>query len=169
MNLQLERALRAIGGLIVAALVAFLLFRFGTGWGLGGSGAGEGEGSGAPTKGGDQPNTAVEKQPPTKVDPTPPPDPAELASGLRVTIMRAGRHPQTFRFEGDREPVDLAAARERLRTMHEASMGRLKFLDLVIYRNSTAEGHPDIQTFEGFAHDLGLRTGRQKLDQNLPD
>ena len=49
MNLKFERALRIVGGIVVAALIAFLLFRFGHGWGLGGSGSGEGQGSGGQT------------------------------------------------------------------------------------------------------------------------
>ena len=42
-------------------------------------------------------------------------------------------------------------------------------MDIVIYKNSTAESHPMVVEFETFAHDLGLRTSRQKLDQALPE
>lgn len=165
---NLERALRVIGGIVLAALVAYLLFRFGTGWGFGGSGAGEGDGTGAPTKGGEQPDTSKDKTPPKKVEPTPKDDPAELASGMKVTILDANAFPRSFRFEGEKTGVDLPAAKERLRKQFDASAGKLKFMDLLIYKNSSSEGNPIIQEFEAFAHDLGLRTARKKLDQLVP-
>jgi hypothetical protein len=166
-NLQLERALRILGGLVVAFLVAYLLFRFGTGWGLGGSGSGEGEGTGGPTA--KDANLGKDKQPPTKLDPKMKEDPATLASGVKVTILRGRDYPKSYLFEGETEGIDLPAAKEKLRKRLEESEGRLKFLDIIIYRNSTAEKSALIEDLEAYAHDLGLRTGRKKLDQPLPE
>jgi hypothetical protein len=167
MHLQLERALRILGGIVVAALVAFLLFRFGTGWGLGGSGSGEGEGTGGPTA--KDANLAKDKQPPSKLDPKAKEDPATLASGLRITILRGRDYPKSYLFEGETEGVDLPTAKEKLRQRLEASEGRLKFVDIIIYRNSTAEKSALIEDLVAYAHDLGMRTGRKKLDQSLPE
>src|SRR3954463_5438867 len=44
----IERAFRVIGGILLAVLVAFLLYR---GWGFGGTGTGEGNEAGGPTQG----------------------------------------------------------------------------------------------------------------------
>ena len=162
----IERALRVIGGIVVAALVAFLLFRFGTGWGLGGTGSGEGEGSGGHTPNQTDPGQ-TQKQP--KADPKPKEDEPVLATGLKVTILRGASFPKTFQFEGEPEGVDLATAKEKLKKRLDDSQGRLKFMDLLIYRNSTEGGHPVVQEFEAYAHDLGLRTARKRLDQTLPE
>lgn len=165
-NLQLERALRIIGGLVVAALVAFLLFRFGSGWGLGGSGSGEGDQEGGPAA---EENPAKQKEQPKKVAPKKE-DPATLASGLKITILLAKSYPKTFQFEGETEGLELAAAKAKLRKRLDESSGTLKFVDIVIYLNSTAEIHGDIQKFEAFAQeDLGLKTARKKLQQQLPE
>ena len=166
-NLQLERALRILGGILVAVLVAYLLFRFGTGWGLGGSGTGEGEGTGGPTA--KDANLGKDKQPPTKFDPKAKEDPATLASGLRITILRGHDYPKSYRFEGETEGVDFPTAKEKLRKRLAESDGRLKFVDIIIYRNSTAEKSALIEDLVEYAHDLGLRTGRKKLDQSLPE
>ena len=163
-NLQLERALRIIGGVVVAVLVAFLLFRFGTGWGLGGSGSGEGNNEGGPSS---ETNPAKEKEQPKKVVPKKE-EPATPATGIKITILRGSSFPKTFLFEGETEGVELAVAKEKLRNRLNESTGKLKFVDLVIYLNSTAEIHPVIQEFEAFAHDLGLKTARERPNQPLP-
>jgi hypothetical protein len=72
-------------------------------------------------------------------------------------------------FEGETEGVDFAAAKEKLRQRLDDSQGRLKFVDVLIYKNSTAEKSLLIEDLENFAHDLGLRTSRKKLDQLLPE
>lgn len=164
-HLKLERALRILGGIAVAVLVAFLLFRFGTGWGLGGSGTGEGEGTGGPTP--KDANLGKDKQP--KVDPKTKEDPATLASGTKVTILRGRDFPKSYLFEGETEGVDFPTAKEKLRKRLEDSEGRLKFVDIIIYRNSTAERNALVEDLEAFAHDLGLKTARKKLDLNLPE
>ncbi len=164
-NQLLERALRIIGGIIVAAIVAFLLFRFGTGWGLGGSGSGEGDKEGGPAA---ETNPGKTKEQPKKDDPKKE-EPATPATGLKITILRGNSFPKTFLFEGETEGVELATAKAKLRKRFDESNGLLKFVDVVIYRNSTAEIHPAIQEFEAHAHDLGLKTARKKLEQQLPE
>jgi hypothetical protein len=162
---QLERALRVLGGILLAALVAWLLFQFGSGWGLGGTGTGEGEGSGGPTSQSDQGKGKEQ----SKVDPKSKEPEPFLATGMKVTVMQASAFPKTFLFEGETAGVELPAAKEKLRKRFEESKGNLKFVDLIVYRNSTAVTNPVIQDFENFAYDLGLKTARKKLDQSLPD
>lgn len=167
LNLQLERALRILGGLLLAALIAFLLFRFGTGWGLGGTGSGEGDQEGGPAKETD-PANVKDNQTPKTVDPKKD-EPAKLATGIKIVILRGSDYPKSYRFEGEAEGVDFVTAKEKLRKRLDDSTGQLKFIDIVIYRNSTAEKTALIEDFEAFAHDLGLKTGRKKIDQPLPE
>jgi hypothetical protein len=164
MNHRLEQALRILGGIALAVLVAWLVFRGGPGWGFGGTGSGEGEGAGGPSPKDTDPSKEARPKVVPKKD-----EEAILASGVKVTVLRGSAYPKTFRFEGEAEGMDLAAAKEKLRHRKEASMGKLQFMDLLIYRNSTAEGNLLIQDFEEYAHGLGLRTSRQKLDQSLPE
>lgn len=164
---QLERSLRIIGGVIVAILVAYLLFRFGTGWGLGGTGSGEGEGSGGPVP--NQTEQGKDKQSPAKVDSKTKEDPAFLASGVKITILRGRDYPKSYLFDGETEGVEFAIAKEKLRKRLEESQGRLKFVDILIYKNSTADQSALVKDLVDFADDLGLRTSRKKLDQSLPE
>ncbi|HKB02649.1 MAG TPA: hypothetical protein VKD90_10540 [Gemmataceae bacterium] len=162
---QLERALRVLGGILLAALVAWLLFQFGSGWGLGGTGTGEGEGSGGPTNQTDQVKGKAEPN----VDPKSKEPEPFLATGIKVTVWRASAFPNTFLFEGETQAVELSAAKEKLRKRIEESKGNLKFVDLVVYKNSTALTNSVIEDFENFAYELGLKTARKKLDQSLPE
>jgi hypothetical protein len=164
MNRRFEHALRILGGIALAVLVAWLVFRGGPGWGFGGTGSGEGEGAGGPSPKDTDPAKEARPKVVPKKD-----EEAVLASGVKVTVLRGSAYPKTFRFEGEAEGVDLAAAKEKLRQRKEAAMGKLQFMDLIIYRNSTAEGNALVQDFEEYAHELGLRTSRQKLDQSLPE
>ncbi|HKA07982.1 MAG TPA: hypothetical protein VKD71_12040 [Gemmataceae bacterium] len=160
---QLERALRVIGGIVVAALVAFLLFRMGPGWGLGGSGTGEGEGSGGPS------NQSQQKQSETGPDSRAKEKPAFLATGLEITILRGRDYPKSYLFEAERAGVELATAKEKLRKRLAESEGRLKFVDILIYKNSTADQSALVKDLVDFADELGLRTSRKKLDRLLPE
>ena len=162
MNPQLERALRILGGIAVAVLVAYLLFRFGTGWGLGGSGSGEGEGSGgiAPSitpQTPEQPKTDPKKSPPAEV----------TSSTLRVRIESATAYPKTFRFESEPEAVDLAAAKKALADFRARVKGEPR-LELRVYQNSTAVDHADVREFIAHAHDLNYATRVDKVDERLP-
>ena len=160
-----EQAIRMLVGIAVAALVGYLLFQNGLGWGFGGTGRGEGTQTGGTNP--KESDPAKETRP--KVDPKPKDEDAILASGLKVTVLRGASYPKSFRFEGETEGVDLAAAKEKLRQRKDSSKDKLKFMDLIIYKNSTAESHPVVAEFESFAHDLGLRTSRKKLDESLPE
>lgn len=162
MNLQLERALRILGGIAAAALVAFLLFRFGTGWGLGGSGSGEGEGSGgiAPSitpQTPQQPKTDPKKSPPAEI----------VSSTLRVRIEAATSYPKTFRFESESEPVDLATARKALEEFRSKVKGEPR-LEVQVYQNSTAVDHATVREFIGHAHELNFATRVEKVAERLP-
>ena len=158
---QLERAPRVIGGILIAALVAFLLFRMGPGWGLGGSGTGEGEGSGGPS--------SESKQGPgkEKTSTTSPNVEIVQASRLRVTIQRAASYPQTFRFEGEPEAVDLGAAKEKLRKRATDSKGKLQLVEIAVYKDSTAVDNRDVREFIDFANEIGIPTRVDKVNAHL--
>jgi hypothetical protein len=162
MNPTFERALRVLGGILVAVLVAYLLFRFGSGWGLGGSGTGEGEGSGgiAPSttpRTPDQPKTDPKKSPPAEV----------LSSTLRVRIEAATAYPRTFRFESEPEAVDLATAKKALEEFRAKVTGEPR-LEVRVYQNSTAVDHPSVREFIGRAHELSFATRVDKVAERLP-
>lgn len=162
MNPMLDRALRILGGLLAAVLVAFLLFRFGTGWGLGGSESGEGEGSGgiAPSitpQTPQQPKTDPKKSPPAEI----------VSSTLRVRIEAATSYPKTFRFESEAEAVDLAAARKALEEFRSKVKGEPR-LEVQVYQNSTAVDHATVREFIGHAHELNFATRVEKVAERLP-
>jgi hypothetical protein len=161
-NYQLERAMRVLGGIAVAALVAFLLFRFGSGWGLGGSGTGEGEGSGgtAPSitpQSPDQPKTDAKKSPPAEV----------ISSTLRVRIEPATSYPRTFRIESSDEAVDLATAKKALEAFRAQVKGEPR-LEVRVYQNSTAVDHADVREFIEHAHGLNYATRVDKVAERVP-
>jgi hypothetical protein len=164
-NERLERLLRVMGGLIVAVLVAYLLFKFGTGWGLGGSGTGEGQDTGGQTPGTD--NTPKEKTP-AKADSKTKEEETILATSLRVTVQKATDYPKSFRFEGEAEGVDLVAAKEKLKTLRDRSERKLQLLELRVYKDSTEAGHPDVREFMDYANQLGIHTRVEKLG-NRPE
>ena len=162
MNTQLERALRVLGGIVAAALVAYLLFRFGTGWGLGGSGSGEGEGSGgiAPSitpQSPEQPKTDPKKSPPAEV----------VSSTIRVRIEPASSYPKTFRIESSAEAIDLAAAKKALEEFRGKVKGEPR-LEIRVFQNSTAVEHADVREFIAHAHELNFATRVDKVSERLP-
>ena len=162
MNHQLERALRILGGIAVAVLVAYLLFRFGAGWGLGGSGSGEGTGSGGPVpseskQAPDAPKADAKKEPPTAV----------LSPTLRVRIEAATAYPKTFRFESTPEAVDLAAAKKALEEFRARVKGEPR-LEIQVYQNSTAVDHAVVREFIEYAHELKFATRVDKISDRVP-
>jgi hypothetical protein len=162
MNPTFERALRVLGGILVAVLVAYLLFRFGSGWGLGGSGTGEGEGSGgiAPSitpQSPEQPKTDPKKSPPAEI----------VSSTLRVTIEAATSYPRTFRFASEPEAVDLAAAKKALEDFRARVKGEPR-LEITVYQNSTAVDHASVREFISHAHELNFATRVDKVAERLP-
>jgi hypothetical protein len=162
MPFQLERALRVIGGILVAALVAWLLFRFGAGWGLGGSGTGEGEGSGGPTS-----NQADHGTSPGKTDPKVKDLDTVTSPVVQVRIEKATDYPKTFRFKGEADAADLAAAKKRLEEIARSARGDPR-LELQVYQNSTEAGHPDVRELIDFAHSLRFSTRVDKVKDRLP-
>jgi hypothetical protein len=162
MNQRFEQALRILGGIALAVLVAWLVFRGGPGWGFGGTGSGEGEGSG-----GRDPSTTQPSPEAPKTDPNKSP-PAEVASStLRVRIEAATSYPKTFRFESDPEAVDLAAAKKAL----EEFKGRVKGeprLEIQVYQNSTSVDHADVRALMDHAHGLQFATRVDKIGDRVP-
>lgn len=162
MNTQLERALRILGGIVVAALVAYLLFRFGTGWGLGGSGSGEGEGSG-----GIAPSNTPQSPEQPKTDPKKSPPPEVVSSTLRVRIEAASPNPPTFRFESAVEAISLAEAKKALDEFKAKVKGEPR-LEIRVYQNSTAVDHPTVQALIAHAHELSFATRVDKVGERVP-
>jgi hypothetical protein len=160
---NLEGALRILGGLAVAILVAYLLFRFGTGWGLGGTGSGEGESAGGPAA--NDSKHGIEKQP--KVDPKQKDLETVISPVVQVRIEKATDYPRTFRFRGDAEGVDLAAAKKRLAELAKSAKGEPR-LELQVYQNSTEAGHPDVRDLMDHAHSLRFATRVDKINDRLP-
>jgi len=159
---RMERALRVLGGIVVAALVAWLLFRFGSGWGLGGTGSGEGEGSGGMT-----PNESNKGGAQEKKDSKPSELESVVSPVVEVRIGKATDYPKTFWFKGDAEGLDLAAAKKRLSDL-ALTVKRQPILELHVYQNSTEAGHPEVRELIDHAHSLKFSTRVDKIPDRLP-
>jgi hypothetical protein len=162
MAVPLERALRVIGGILVALLVAWLLFHFGSGWGLGGTGTGEGEGSGGQT-----PNTTDKGAGPEKKDTKATELESVVSPVVEVRIGKATDYPKTFWFKGDAEGLDLVAAKKRLSELAQ-TVKRQPILELRVYQNSTEAGHPEVRELVDHAHSLRFSTRVDKVPDRLP-
>ena len=165
LNETLEKALRVIGGIAVAILVAFLVFRGGSGWGFGGGGSGEG--SGEEGKGEGKP---AEERPsdkpkdPSKVDPK-----TIEVTEVGVTVLTATEYPRSFRFDGERDGRTLAEAKAKLHALHDQSAGKLRLLNLSVYLDSTAEGTPEVQEFKAYAQSLKISTSTLKQNRKYAE
>jgi hypothetical protein len=162
MNRRLEQALRILGGIALAVLVAWLVFRGGPGWGFGGTGSGEGEGAGGPSPKDTDPSKEARPKVVPKKD-----DEAVLSSTLKVRIEAATSYPNTFRFEGAPEAVDLATAKKTL----EEFQARVKAeprLEVQVYQNSTAVDHAAVREFMDHAHALKYATRVDKIGERVP-
>jgi hypothetical protein len=162
MAVPLERALRVIGGILVALLVAWLLFHFGSGWGLGGTGTGEGEGSGGQT-----PKATDKGGGPEKKDTKATELESVVSPVVEVRIGKATDYPKTFWFKGDAEGLDLAAAKKRLSDLAQ-TVKRQPILELRVYQNSTEAGHPEVRELVDHAHSLRFSTRVDKVPDRLP-
>ncbi len=162
MNRRLEQALRILAGIGVAVLVAWLVFRGGPGWGFGGTGTGEGEGSGGEEKSNNPSDPVTPKTAPKKS-----PAPEVVSPTLRVRIEAATSYPKTFRFDGDAEAVDLAAARKRLEEFKAGTKGEPR-LEIRVYQNSTAIDHADVRDLIAHAHELQYATRVDKVAERVP-
>jgi len=162
MNQRLEQALRILGGIALAVLVAWLVFRGGPGWGFGGTGSGEGEGSGGPSPKETDPSKEARPKVVPKKD-----EEAVLSSTLKVRIEPATSYPKTFRFEGAPEAVDLPTAKKTL----EEFQARVKAeprLEVQVYQNSTAVDHAAVREFMDHAHALKYATRVDKIAERVP-
>ncbi len=162
-NPRLEQATRTLGGIAVAILVAYLLFRFGTGWGLGGSGSGEGKDTGGPTS--SKENLGKEKQPPTKSSVTT--TETVVVTRLTVTIQPAADFPKTFRFDGEPEALELNAALKKLDALKDSAGGKLQLLEVRVFKNSSEAGTPDVNAFIKHANQIGIHTRVENIDRIL--
>jgi hypothetical protein len=153
----IERALRVIGGILVAALVAWLLFRGGFGWGLGGTGGVE-----SGNQGGDSSKPKDAGKDSGKTVPE-----TVQATRTKVRIEPATAWPKTFRFDGDAEALDVEAAKSRLAEIQKMAKGEPR-LDIHVYQNSSAVGHDDVRKFIEHAHALGFSTRVEKVNERLP-
>jgi hypothetical protein len=155
----IERALRVIGGILLALLVAFLLYR---GWGFGGTGAGEGKEAGGPGPGKENPGN--EKQPRSKTTTN---QETVTVTRLVVTIQPAMDYPRTFRFEGAVEGLEMDAATKKLDELKAAGGDQLQLLELRVYKNSSEIGTRDVNAFIEYANKIGIHTRVDKIDRKL--
>jgi hypothetical protein len=155
----LERAFRVIGGILVAILVGFLLFR---GWGFGGTGTGEGKEAGGPGPG--KENPGKDKQPPSKSTII---TESVVVTKFIVTIQAAKNAPKTFRFEGDTEAVDLNEAIKKLKSLRDISGSKLPSLEIRVYDNSSATSTPDVSSFRENADKLGFQSRFEVIKKPL--
>lgn len=163
-NEMLEKALRVIGGLVLAVLVAFLVFRGGSGWGFGGGGAGDGS---DPNGEGKAVEPSPEKAKDKKVEPPKIDSKTIEIDQIGVTVLTAREYPKTFKFDGEREGRDLTEAKARLKELLEQSHGKLRLLTIWIYHDSTASDHPDLRSFQEYARTLDISPLVKKPDRKL--
>jgi hypothetical protein len=164
-NEKLEKALRVIGGIALAVLIAFLVFQGGSGWGFGGGGSGEG--SGDDGKGEGKSGEVKVRESPTT--------PKTVGSAtfevteFRIVVLPSKEYPRIFRFAGAQDVLDLAGAKARLKELQDGSKGNLR-IELAIYKDSPAEDHPDIRALTDYAHNtLGISTLNKKMDRRYAE
>jgi hypothetical protein len=162
MNRRLEQALRILGGIALAVLVALLVFRGGNGWGFGGTGSGEGQGSAGP-----EPKTTSANPDAPKAEPKKSPSVESLSATVRVRIEAATAYPKTFRFDLTGEAVDLTAAKKALEDFKARAKGEPR-LEIQVYQNSTAVDHADVRDLIAHAHALQFATRVDKIGDRLP-
>ncbi len=160
-----EGIARVLGGVIVAILVALLVFGDG-GWGFGGSGGGRPGGPGGTSiqqKG--ETTTDPKDKPP--IDQKPKVDPLPSDETIKVTIMRGSAFPKTFRFEGYTEAVDLETAKNMLRERIQSGKGKLKSVTFLLYANSTAPDGTVVEELKRFVISLDLDVTLSNIAQDL--
>ncbi|MSR54915.1 MAG: hypothetical protein EXS09_16755 [Gemmataceae bacterium] len=160
-----ERALRVIGGIIAAILVGLMVFGDG-GWGFGGTGGANPGGEG----GGEQkqlPEPRKEAKTPEKVVPAPKVDEPISGSELNVTVLSPAAFPNIFRFPMETEGLGLADAKKKLDAWKGSNRSELKNVYLMIYDDSTADGHPDLKGFQDYARHIGLIPDHKRINKPL--
>jgi hypothetical protein len=90
-----------------------------------------------------------------------------MSPTLRVRIEAATSYPNTFRFEGATEAVDLAAAKKVLEEFKVRSKGEPR-LEIQVYQNSTAVDHADVRELIARAHELEFATRVDKVAERVP-
>lgn len=115
----LHRSLRLLGGIALAALVAFIVFGHGRGWNLlggGQDGTGESEKTGSPS--------FINVTPEKPAPPSPPPTPVET-SGKRIAVTILGgtdvKAQRFYLIDADATPKSLAEAKEIIRRAAEGA------------------------------------------------
>ena len=161
-NVNVEKFCRVAGGIIVAVLIALMMFRGGPGWGFGGSGEGEGPGAGGAEK-----VDSLKERP--KIDPKKSVQEPNEITKVRIEILSAKQYPKTFLFDGQTEASDVIAAKQRLRELRDRSEGKLQLIEVTIYKDSTAESHQAIQEFMDYARLLKIGILTNKPDHKRPE
>jgi hypothetical protein len=161
-NANVEKFVRIVGGIAVAALIALILFRGGPGWGFGGAGDGEGEGQGLTDK------ASSSKERPKTEPRKSIQEPHEITK-VRIEILAAKQYPKNFLFDGESEARDVAGAKQALRELRDRSGEKLQLVELTIYKDSTAESHQTIQEFIEYAKILKIGILTSKPDQKRPE
>lgn len=163
--LLLERALQVLGGILVAFLVALLVFGDGS-WGFGGSGGGRPGGPGGESI--QQPDPGEQKDPPTP--PRKKEDEKLVPTAVEtIVVMKASPNPTAFRFESDKEVMGIAKAKKRLDDIKASAGKTLVTLLVKVYKNSASENNPDVREFRRYADSIGLPSNVVTPDQLLDE
>jgi hypothetical protein len=156
---QLHLAARLVGGLLLALLVAILVFgKGGDGFGLGG-GPGEGGGT-ASTKTGEEKGTGPDV--PTKIDPVPSTvptskDPVLPEQRVRVTLLGGEdvREEKFYLLGDDRTPLDLPGLTAALKSRKESAARPLGIEVRFTSNNTLPRTHPAVLRLTAWAQANG--------------
>ena len=161
---MLDQILRLVGGLVVALLVAMLVFGDG-GWGFGGSGGGRPGGPGGSTP--EQPDEKkadeskdVRKDPPKTKDAETPDE------RVKIVVLGGDAPPDHYYlFEDERTASTLVEVSEKMRVRHEKKP--LKRLTIFVYKNSAAKETAVVNDLENLARSLTLTIDFPPVQRDL--
>jgi hypothetical protein len=160
--------LRVLGGVLLAILVALIVFGEGSGFGLFSAG-GDGKG-GSPkveVKEGTGKTDPPKKDEPVKVEEKSKQDePKDSEPERRATVTLLGgqdvRDDRFYLLDGDRTAKTLAEVKAAVEGRQKADPGRpVKLLEIRVYRNSVARSHQAVRALEEWATET-------KMDVKFP-
>ncbi|MFL5245919.1 MAG: hypothetical protein ACJ8FY_27940 [Gemmataceae bacterium] len=152
---------RLMAAVVAGWLVALLLFHSGgSGWGWG---SGTGGIGGAADEGKDKPNAGDKKG--AFVDKEP--EAADDALRVEVLVPNKDRSDRYYRVEEQARLLSLEEVGQRI-TERVRQSPPLRFLNIVIYKNSPDESKQQVRALEDLARDAGLEVHIFKPNKNAP-
>lgn len=160
---QLKRAARVVGGLLLAVLVALIVFGSGSGWGLFGAGTGDSKGQGMSDqtgdgKGGTPAKAGPEAQQPAVEPSTPQRDLPPPEQRVRVTVL-GGAEVKDERFylvDDDRTPKTFAEVTAAT-TAKKTASGKAVGLEVRFSSDNTLpRDHPAVTRLARWAQEHGV-------------